>query len=331
MNTLSTPSNLALYSHKALSDLCDPITEGLHNSKYYDSSVIGTSTAATGSYNTSTIAESWRDCSPGMVNGTILRRSLFCPKIGVQINERVGRKCWMHRIQMTGYIIWSGVDQTFGSGTPPDPLIHNPSVRVVLYMDTQNSSMIEATSTFLPLGSLSSSATRPIEYMLNLNFLSRYRILWDQKFDYQLSSNNDVKERIISRPEYRIPFKIDLDLENTPVNFNAFENEANTAIVDNSIRIMAICDQTNTPAFSCEIDYMSRVEFSDESLDRKNRSYTLNKRKDPIQIRSAEIISNPHNTLNATQGLNILDPVISMINQGLESPIIRLMKKPRYF
>lgn len=178
--------------------------------------------------------------------------TFFCPTLGSQINQRIGREAKVHKIKIRGFItIPKEINQT----VPSDAF----AIRLIFLHDTQtNAAQVQGEAV------MADPATATQE-MVNTAFQStvnfgRFKILKDKTFNVR-QRQTTFDGTNIEMNEVKIPFKIFINYK-TPVSvrFNAVNGGTIADIVDNSWTLLAHhCGSTNSPTIS----YNARVCYKE--------------------------------------------------------------------
>lgn len=180
--------------------------------------------------------------------------SLNCPPVGNDQSSRIGRKINMKNLTVKGIIKWN----SSASDTTP---IFIPPVLIAIVLDTQNNSATSLSSqnVFTNPGGSTSLCCNPLR---NLEYTSRYKVLWKKVFHGQMPSTAVAgAPNLYPHSGIQTPFSIFVNLKNMPVQFNA-ESENSGDITDNCLHIVAFSDHgANAGEVDVDIDYVSRLRF----------------------------------------------------------------------
>lgn len=175
--------------------------------------------------------------------------TLFCPKQGAGINERIGKSVKLHKIRIRGTIITERTPSV-GTGVPA------ANVRLILLQDMQTNA-----TQLLGADVMMSAASADVNVAVNspqdTNIFGRVRVLKDKMFTLQdpnidPSGGADTSE-LNRNFKWNITFK-----EPIEVHFNATNGGTIADIVDNSFHLIGN-STTNTPvtkiAYYCRCCY----------------------------------------------------------------------------
>lgn len=176
---------------------------------------------------------------------------LFAPIPGSNLNNRVGRKCFVKKIKVKGSINMPA--QATGGGDAGNV------VRVVLVQDTQTNA---AQMTGAQLFQDATAANTTINTFQNPNHFGRFRVLKDKEFSFNplaittVNTTDVVQAGIEKNFKFTVVFKKPVE-----VKFNATIAGTVGDIIDNSFHIIAGTDLSTglVPTLS----YYSRVTFTD--------------------------------------------------------------------
>lgn len=181
---------------------------------------------------------------------------LNAPPEGTDLTERVGRKIWMRNLRIKGILALSAYDGTVEIG---DQL-----VRLVVFLDKQTNKLSTATPNMVFDTSTGTTAP-PILFPTSTANFGRFSVLYDKTF--RLNQNSYASEDgtadkmggAIIRP-----FKIKINLKNLEVNFATTTGIGQISdIIDNSIRVAAMCYKANSDTRKPTLTYHSRLSFTD--------------------------------------------------------------------
>lgn len=177
---------------------------------------------------------------------------LFAPKVSAALNGRVGRKCMMKKVRVTGHIF---VPVQAGVGTADNCA----KIRILLVLDSQTNSA-QMTSASLLGGGTAVETT--ISSMQNPDFFGRFRVLKEKTFVLQnpnLTGSPTAVDCVQNSLLY--PFKLSFVFKGgMKVLFNATNGGTVADIIDNSLHI--ICGVQST-SLAPTIQYYSRVCYKD--------------------------------------------------------------------
>lgn len=215
--------------------------------KYFDSELDATTITAV---TTTWPAGTMKDPSVTPVAGI---NTLFCPKDGSAINQRIGRQVFVTKIKIHGQI--SVANQSGVSTADPASLI-----RLLLVQDTQTNAAQMTAASLLQDGA---SVAATINTFQNLSNFGRYRVLKDKFFTMQNPNMaNDtgatggcVQAGLVKNFKISIKFRRPVQ-----VRFNATNGGTIADIVDNSFHL--ICG-TNNATIVPQLAYYSRICYTE--------------------------------------------------------------------
>lgn len=179
----------------------------------------------------------------------------FAPKLGNDINNRIGRKCAIHKIRINGQLYCP--TQT-AQAEPDTPLV----VRAVLFVDKQaNSSQAKLNDIFSTETALT-NAFSSINVAQSLSNLGRFRVLKDKKIimgDFQITGTAAgpalVQGGQLKNFKMHIKFKKPLI-----VHFNSTNGGTYADIVENSVNVNFVASNTASAPY---VQYIGRVTYTD--------------------------------------------------------------------
>jgi len=210
--------------------------------KYYDCATTGTPAISSASaWTGSELDPATRDC-------------LFCPVLGSDINQRIGRKCLVNSIKMNFTVTFPAV----AAGATGRAAAN---IRLICYQDKQANGTQSQGEDLMATTATNAVGTAETFFM-NVAQLGRFNVLWDKRFVLQdpnfsgtgTADTYDANGRTIVL-KMRHKFK-----EPVVVNFTAVATETVTAIVDNTFHLIGI---TNNTALAPTIGYTCRVGYKD--------------------------------------------------------------------
>ncbi len=176
--------------------------------------------------------------------------TLFVPKVGSAINQRIGRSVKVKKIKIRGHIsVPAQANQTGADATA--------QVRLVLVMDTQtNAAQAQGEQVFAaPTTVDSGNAVNSFQSLANLG---RFNVLHDEKItvgDPNLSWDGTNMEQ----QGLKHPFYISHEFKKPLVcHFNAVNGGTVADCVDNSFHLLANCDEIGIAPF---IVYQGRITY----------------------------------------------------------------------
>lgn len=226
-----------------------PRTRGIYaigEYKYFDTSVNGSVARSS----------NWTNCmaDPSPMN------TIFVPKQGAAINERIGREVTLHKIRIQGYFQLSSED-----ALDTDASIYAQVIRFLVVQDTQTNSTQMDSSDLMD----GSSVNATVMAFQNLNNFGRFKVLKDKVFTLQdpniLADANDPTKKdcngLVRTFKFVINFK-----KGVKVRFNATNDDTIASIIDNSFHLVANCrtwgaGDTNQPIVS--LSYRTRCVYTD--------------------------------------------------------------------
>lgn len=126
---------------------------------------------------------------------------------------------------------------------------HDPKVRIIVAIDTQNN------NTPMVTNDLANITTASILGFRNIEHIQRYKVLWDKVFTVKQAANYDATNAIIPC----VYFKKNLKLNNLITSFSGSANDAGN-ITDNAIKMFVVTDLPNGDD-SVQMTFASRMRF----------------------------------------------------------------------
>lgn len=181
---------------------------------------------------------------------------LNAPPEGTDLTERVGRKIWMRNLRIKGTLALPSYD---GSVEIGDQL-----VRLVIFLDKQTNKLSSATPNLVLDTSTGTTAPAILFPTSTANF-GRFSILYDKTFRLNQNSYSNESGTADKMGGAIIrPFKIKINLRNLEVNFATTTGIGQVSdIIDNSIRVAAMCYKANSDTRKPALAYHSRLSFTD--------------------------------------------------------------------
>lgn len=213
--------------------------------KYFTSQRLGFDVPAATSWAASTLADP--DTTP-VAN----MNCLFAPTVGSAINQRIGRKVSVHKIQLKGELTVASLDDE----TTADA---SNTVRMILFMDQQTNGTQVTPSELI--AAQTASAGSAVYGFQNLANLGRFRVLKDKIITLQNPNVSWDGTNVIQQGIKRT-FKIVINFKRpVVVHFNAVNGGTVADIVDNSFHLAA--NSTNETDLDVGITYTARVTYTD--------------------------------------------------------------------
>lgn len=225
-----------------------PRTRGVYamgEHKYFDQAIYGT------------VAKSstWS----GALTEDPTKKTIFAPKQGAGINERIGREVNVHKIRLFGYV------QLGSENDSASAAVYGQGVRLLVVQDLQTNAT-QMDSADLMDGSSNNSVITAFQ---NIDNFGRFRVLKDKLLIVQdpnfLKDGTDATK--IDTNAIIRPFKISINFKKPiRVRFNQTNGGTIADIVDNSFHVVAnartfgAADATQ-PTVS--ISYRSRIVYTD--------------------------------------------------------------------
>lgn len=175
----------------------------------------------------------------------------FCvPVVGAGINQREGKGIKILKWKLRGNI--NCAQQTNQTGADPAT-----TVRIIAYLDKQTNSA-QAQGENLMTGT-ASDATAMLSFQ-NIDFFGRFRVLWDKTFTLQNPNGSydgtNIEQYGLSKFfKFNIKFKKPIS-----VRFNNTNGGTIADIVDNSLHMIAVCDNDD---LAPTLSYYSRVDYKE--------------------------------------------------------------------
>lgn len=176
--------------------------------------------------------------------------ALFAPTQGTGFNNREGRKVWVKKIKVKGFINWG-----FNTGLTAGD--EGNLIRMLLLVDKQTNAIQFNSEDVLESGGATANPT--ISAYQNPAFFGRFIILKDKTWGKGVRT---VSWDGTNMEEFgkRIPFKWNINFKKPMVvHFNATNGGTVADIVDNSFHIMAAQYKDETGGNS--VNYKSRVVY----------------------------------------------------------------------
>ena len=209
-------------------------------SKYFDSFLAATEVAE-GTAWTGT------ELDPGTLN------TLVCPSEGSDINNRIGRKIAIYKLQIRGVITTTSLAGQGGG-------IANPSVRLILFIDQQTNGT-QAQGEELMAAPGAASVPLVFNTFQNLANLGRFRVLRDKTYTGRLMamSTQNTTTQDLAVPD--LPFKMTVRFKKPLImNFNSTNGGTVGDIVDNSFHLIG---QKSGTGFASNVAYQCRASYKD--------------------------------------------------------------------
>jgi len=207
--------------------------------KYFTSFLTTTAIATGTSWTVSDMDPSPGDC-------------LFFPVEGSDVDNRIGRRVNVVRLQIRGVLIVP-TDQD-----APD-VLSNPSVRVILYIDQQTNAAQSTGDQVMEQYQVSVPGV--FTGFQNVANFGRFRVLRDKIYRGNTVTAGTDGASTLSICAATIPFKISVRFPGTlPVKFNATNGGSVADIVDNSFHLLAHCSSAN---YGVQMMYTCRTYFKD--------------------------------------------------------------------
>lgn len=175
----------------------------------------------------------------------------FCaPVVGAGINQRIGKGIKILKWKLRGNL--NAAQQTNQTGADPAS-----TIRLIAFLDKQTNSA-QAQGEQLMTGT-ASDATAMLSFQ-NIDNFGRFRVLWDKTFTLQ-NPNGSYDGTNIEQYGLSKPFKFNITFKK-PINvrFNNTNGGSVADIVDNSLHLIALCDNDD---LAPTISYYSRVDYKE--------------------------------------------------------------------
>lgn len=176
---------------------------------------------------------------------------LFAPTVGSGLNQRIGRKVYMHKLKIRGYF-------SISSQSAQSTADSASTIRMLVLMDKQTNGAQYTASSVLN----SSTTTTGIWAYQNPNGFGRFTILKDKMFNFSnINMTGSPTAGDVIQTGMNIPFKFNFNFK-TPiqVNFNATNGGTVADIIDNSLHIMVgVSSTAPVPSLS----YYTRVCYKE--------------------------------------------------------------------
>lgn len=155
--------------------------------------------------------------------------TLFCPGVGAGVDQRIGRKVYVHKLSVNGCII-------FGVQANLTALDDMPFVRLALVQDTQsNGVQMQGEQVFAPADP--TNTLTPLAFQTVANF-GKFKVLKDKFIQCPMVTTSYDGTNMESNG-YVVPFKWTIKFKNPVcVKFNSTGGSTIADIVDNSWHII---------------------------------------------------------------------------------------------
>lgn len=176
----------------------------------------------------------------------------FLPRLGTDIDKRVGRRVQMHKTECRGVIQWA-LNETHVN--PP----FCGAVRIVAFIDRfTNGVQANAEDVLAPL---SASAYHTIDAFPNRAFIGRFKIIYDELFIQPTPLMSQIATNDFSTSGGLSPFRFSFthDASDCEVHFSG-DSGSVADIIDRSIHVIAV-NPNNTATVS--LAYTIRTKFFD--------------------------------------------------------------------
>lgn len=212
--------------------------------KYFDSELAINAVTSSASW-TSTM----RDPSASPVANI---NCLFAPTQGVNINQRVGKSAYVHKIKIKGILV---------APAQTNQIVADAAslVRVLLVQDMQTNGAQMTGAQLMTASSLSDNRVA-IQQFQNVNNFGRFKVLKEKfvSFNSQALSYDGTN---MEQGGLAYPFKMTYNFRKpVQVRFNATNGGTIADIVDNSFHIVANASTTDMTVNIC---YASRISFKE--------------------------------------------------------------------
>lgn len=208
---------------------------GISETKYFDAELAQSAITVS--------ATTWANCEMDPAGlGTI-----FAPTTGSAYNQREGRKLWVKKIKINGWLIAPAVADLTASKQAT-------TVRVILFMDKQTNGLQADAESLMGSG----ADTLPtICFQKPANF-GRYRVLKDKTFQFSNANlswdgTNMEMQGIVKMFKMKVNFK-----KKILVNYNNTNGGTIADIVDNSFHIIAVATGSS---YDPELAYKVRTVY----------------------------------------------------------------------
>jgi len=227
---------------------------------YFDSALDAKLMTATTSWS----ANNQHDPGPGTLPVANIN-CLFAPTQGTAVNNRLGRKVYVHRLRVKGIIYQPGLYLGDGNivGNSPQQL-----VRLILFCDKQTNAAQVGAATLMT--NMATSTGGVMVSFQNRDQVGRFDVYKDKTFRMPVPTVTQFWDvTAAAQKSYQqgvqVPFKFVVNFK-TPlcVNFNA--NSAGTIgdIVDNSFHIYGSTTNARVgSATACQLSYQARTYFKE--------------------------------------------------------------------
>lgn len=176
--------------------------------------------------------------------------TLFVPVTGAGINQRIGKACKVLKLKMRFLI--DAAQQLNQTGADPAS-----AVRIIIYIDKQTNAAQAQGENVMTAGS--SDATAILSFQ-NIDNFGRFQVLLDKTIHLQnpnMSYDGTNIEQAGLSKTFKFTKKFKKPLQ---VRFNATNGGTVADIVDNSLHVIALCDNDD---LAPRISYYSRVCFKE--------------------------------------------------------------------
>lgn len=226
-----------------------PATKGaVGEMKYYDTELTATALVASTDWTgTEFDPSTTNEASPVATTLT-----LFAPKQGSNINQRVGKKCHLHRIKIRGVINCPAqANQTAGD--------EGLFIRMSLVQDTQTN-ITQAQGEQIFTDPTTNSSLNAISSFINVDTLGRFRVLKEKYIQWQqtqMTYDGTNIEQSGSMRMFKIGHNFKIPQE---VHFNATNGGTVADIVNNSFHLIVNASNISLAPF---ISYYCRCYYKD--------------------------------------------------------------------
>jgi len=187
--------------------------------------------------------------------------TLFAPTQGTAINNRLGRKVFVHRLRMKGMLFQPGGLITGTIGQSPQQL-----VRLILFCDKQTNATQVGPATLMSAYSASRSAV--ITSFQNRDQVGRFEVYKDKTFVmptptvsayWDGAATQQYQEGVVKPFKFTVTFKTPMQ-----ICFNALSGGTIGDIVDNSFHLFAQCSSSAVATTTApQISYQCRTYFKE--------------------------------------------------------------------
>jgi len=176
--------------------------------------------------------------------------TLFVPVLGAGINQRIGKAAKILKLKMK-FLISCAAQQ---NQTGADPAAN---IRIIVYLDKQTNSAQAQGEQVMTAGS--SDATALLSFQ-NIDNFGRFQVLMDKNVILQ-NPNMSYDGTNIEQSGLSKTFKFNKKFKKPiEVRFNATNGGTIADIVDNSLHVLALCDNDDLAPL---ISYYSRVCYKE--------------------------------------------------------------------